>query len=63
MPYIDNVLTIHDMYRCSKSIVFFMITSIYTMYKKNNFMYGEYRDFVKKIISKFILYMPYIDKA
>ena len=47
MPYIDNILTIHAMYRCSNYIVFFMITSIYTMCRKDNFIYSEYKDLVK----------------
>ena len=36
---------------------------MYTMYMDSKFMYGKYRDLEKMLISKLILYMPYIDKV
>ena len=44
IPYINKVLFIHTMHRDSKSIVFFMITTIYTMYRENNILYGKYNN-------------------
>ena len=62
MPYIDKVLSIYATYRDSKTIIF-GINSIYTTYRDNKFIYGKYRYFLKMLISKLILYMPYIDKV
>ena len=47
MSCIDQLLSIHAMYRDTEIIVFFL-KSIYSMYRNNTHEYGQYSDFEKK---------------